>query len=47
MPRNDPLCIFHDPNPAGATARLLRELLLEAHRPRAQAALRPEKEVRP
>ena len=47
MPRNDPLCTFHDPNPPLATARLLRELLLQAHRPRAQAALRPSQEVRP
>ena len=38
-------CTFHDPNPPGVTAALLRRLLLQAHRPRAQAALRPGKEA--
>ena len=39
--------IFHDPNPPLVTARLLRELLLQAHLPRARAALERAQEDRP
>ena len=39
MDKAELILTIHDPNPPDAAAKLLRALLLEAHRPRAAAAL--------